>query len=118
MFSFKMNNDLPLNGEENAVLQVAVALPVDNTFSYRARGPLASKAKVGCRIEIPFRNRKVTGYILERRPEDSTKELKDVLKVLDDEPLFHASIIPFFKWMAEYYLYQELCYNMRVGETI
>ncbi len=31
--------------------------------------------------------------------------MKEVIEVLDAEPLFHAPLVPFFVWMADYYVY-------------
>jgi primosomal protein N' (replication factor Y) len=62
-------------------------------------------AKVGCRVEAPFGKRKVTGYILEHAAPEEDRDLKEIIRVLDPEPLFHPSLVPFFQWMSEYYLY-------------
>lgn len=86
-------------------ISVAVALPVSETFHYLIPDNLASRAEVGCRVLIPFRNRKVTGYILEKRSVDREEDLKEILDILDQEPLFHEGLVPFFRWMADYYRY-------------
>jgi primosomal protein N' (replication factor Y) len=56
-------------------------------------------------VEVPFGKRKATGYILEHEACTEDKELKEIAQVLDPEPLFHRSLVPFFQWMSEYYLY-------------
>jgi primosomal protein N' (replication factor Y) len=94
-----------LKVEQSVVLRVAVALPVWNTFHYTVPPQLLPKARVGCRVLAPFGKKKVTGYILERTPSSEERELRDVLDVLDREPLFHESTVPFFQWMAEYYMH-------------
>lgn len=94
-----------MNGSNNMMIRVAVALPVRDTFHYAVPQSLSSKARVGCRVLVPFGKRKVTGYILETLPDPRERELKDILETLDPEPLFHASMVPFFQWMAEYYMY-------------
>ncbi|MBN1103784.1 MAG: primosomal protein N' [Deltaproteobacteria bacterium] len=87
-------------------LRVALALPVKETFRYSVPDRFVTRARVGCRVLAPFRTRTVTGYILdaEDRP-PRQEELKDILDVLDEEPLFHGNLVPFFDWTAEYYLY-------------
>jgi primosomal protein N' (replication factor Y) len=55
-------------------------------------------------VEAPFGKRKVTGYILEYAAPAEDMELKEISRVLDPEPLFHPCLVPFFQWMAEYYL--------------
>ena len=62
-------------------------------------------AHVGCRALVPFNNRKVTGYILEKMPRNQDENLKEILEILDTESLFHSQLIPFFEWIAEYYIH-------------
>ena len=91
--------------ENLSCLRIAVSVPVKGTFSYTVPESLRPKARVGCRALVPFRNRKVTGYILERIPLNNDQDLKEILEVLDPEPLFHMQLVPFFEWMAEYYVH-------------
>ncbi|NNG08375.1 MAG: primosomal protein N' [Desulfobacteraceae bacterium] len=75
------------------------------TFFYAIPDNLLSKAEVGRRVSVPFRNRKVIGYILEKRHGDQEEGLKEILEVMDEEPLFTEGLVPFFRWMSDYYLY-------------
>ncbi|UCF57830.1 MAG: primosomal protein N', partial [Deltaproteobacteria bacterium] len=86
-------------------LRVAVALPVKETFFYAIPDNLLSKAEIGRRVLVPFRNRKVIGYILEKRSGNQEEGLKEILEVLDEEPLFPKGLVSFLQWMSEYYLY-------------
>jgi primosomal protein N' (replication factor Y) (superfamily II helicase) len=94
-----------LNTEKRFMLRVAVTLPVGETFHYTVPAQLLSGARVGCRVLVPFGKSKRTGYILERVPLSEERELKDIFQVLDSEPLFHENMVPFFQWMADYYLH-------------
>ena len=85
--------------------RIAVARPVKGTFHYRIPPEQAGAARVGCRALVPFRNRTVTGYILERVTAPEDRDLKDVLEIIDPEPLFNDRLVPFLEWMAEYYIY-------------
>jgi len=91
--------------EHRISVRVAVTLPVEGTYFYLVPSGLESKAQVGCRVEVPFGKRKVTGYILDRPASVEDRDLKEFTQVLDPEPLFHPSLVPFFQWMSEYYLY-------------
>ena len=86
-------------------LRIAVSVPVRETFSYAVPENLAPKAQVGYRVLVPFHNRKITGYILERVPDEKNRNLKKISKILDPEPLFHNQQVLFFEWMAGYYMY-------------
>ena len=85
--------------------RVAVCVPVQGTFTYAVPGHLEYGARVGCRIMVPFGNRRVTGYVLERVPCDGMDGLKEVLETPDGEPFFHPGLVPLFEWMAGYYLH-------------
>jgi primosomal protein N' (replication factor Y) (superfamily II helicase) len=89
------------------IIKVAMALPVRETYSYSVPEALRKSALIGRRVLAPFRNRKVTGYVTGIEPEthDDIKGIKDILEVLDDEPLFHEAMVPFFQWMADYYIF-------------
>jgi len=94
-----------LTPKDRYSLRIAVTLPVRDTFSYTVPDHLVSRADIGCRALVPFRNRKVIGYILEKEVTQNDNELKDILDILDPEPLFHHGIVPLFQWMADYYLH-------------
>jgi primosomal protein N' (replication factor Y) len=94
-----------LTDRHRPYLRVAVALPVRETFFYAIPDNLLSKAEVGRRVSVPFRNRKVIGYILEKRHGDQEERLKEILEVMDEEPLFPEGLVPFFRWVSDYYLY-------------
>lgn len=86
-------------------LRVAVALPVDETFLYTVPDDLAARAKTGMRVRVPFGNQKALGYILGEDANDQGQELKEIMEIMDTEPLFHDNLVPFFQWLADYYLY-------------
>ena len=88
---------------ENTYIEVAVALPVYKTFTYSVPEDLLPFISIGKRILVPFGRRRVTGYILGTSPEISSGEIKHILDVLDEQPLFPQSMIPFFQWMSDYY---------------
>ncbi|MBC8458399.1 MAG: primosomal protein N' [Deltaproteobacteria bacterium] len=94
-----------MNNGAQTCLRIAVSLPVKGSFFYRVPKNLAPRAHVGCRVMVPFRNRKITGYILEKTTQDDEQVLKEISDVLDPEPLFHKQLIPFFEWMADYYIH-------------
>ncbi|MBT8371049.1 MAG: primosomal protein N', partial [Deltaproteobacteria bacterium] len=86
-------------------IEVAVALPVHGTFSYAVPNSISFLIEPGKRILVPFGRRRVTGYVLGTSTHNIDKPLKKILDILDDEPLFAANMVPFFKWIADYYIY-------------
>lgn len=94
-----------LNDDNASYLKIAVSLPVRGTFFYAVPQRLKPLALIGCRVLAPFRNQKVTGYILENASDVHVRDMKEIADVLDTEPLFHNKMVPFFEWMADYYLH-------------
>ena len=86
-------------------IEVAIALPIYNTFTYSVPKDLADFTSVGKRVLVPFRNRRVTGYILDSCANVDQREIKSIIDVLDEKPLFPTTMIPFFRWIAEYYFH-------------
>lgn len=60
---------------------------------------------------VPFGQRSTTGYILGPGEQTTLKAIKHILDIIDENPLFPLSSIPFFKWIADYYIYP-------IGEVI
>jgi len=94
-----------LHGSDKLYVEVAVALPVSKTFTYEVPETFRALAAVGKRVMVPFRVRQVTGYILELLDTTDQEGVKSILDILDDQPLFPPSMIRFFRWIADYYLY-------------
>ncbi|MFH1488733.1 MAG: primosomal protein N' [Pseudomonadota bacterium] len=90
---------------EKKALRIAVVLPVKETYDYAVPDHLADRAQVGCRALVPFRNRKVIGYVLKKKSMTQERDLKEILEIMDSAPLFHEKIVPFFEWLADYYFY-------------
>ncbi|HSM91225.1 MAG TPA: primosomal protein N', partial [Desulfobacterales bacterium] len=84
-------------------IEVAVAMPVRGTFTYGVPEPFVLAAVPGVRVLAPFGRRRATGYILGRGGSPGQKEIKPILDILDESPVFPASMIPFFRWTADYY---------------
>ncbi len=85
--------------------EVAVLLPLYNTFVYRVPDHFAATAEPGMRVLVPFGKRRVTGYILKRQDTDQGFNAKAISDVLDDLPLFPESMIDLFKWVSGYYIH-------------
>ncbi len=92
-------------------IDVAVALPVFDTYTYQVPQSLVSLAAVGKRVLVPFGRRSITGYILGPPKPPAPEKIKLILDILDEKPLFPSSMIPFFKWISDYYLHP-------IGEVI
>jgi len=92
-------------------VEVAVAAPVGQTYSYLLPDTLAGvqepdQALVGRRVFVPFGTGRASGYILAvGQQQDSPFELKKVFDLIDAVPLFPAALVELFRWLAAYYHY-------------
>ena len=104
----KLNKSpMPVKRKEPAapVVEVAVALPVFGTFSYRVPEIWADAAEAGVRVLVPFKNRRATGYVLGPGEAPAGIDLLPIEDVLDPVPLLPESMLPWLRWMADYYLH-------------
>ncbi len=88
-------------------VEIALNLPIDKTFSYSVPDDLLTHLETltGCRVEVNFRNRKTVGYIINtavERPEGDY-EIKKILRVLDEKPLFGNPETDLAEWIARRY---------------
>ena len=94
-----MNSAAP----DDRVVTVAVAAPLFRLFDYRL--PAGSAPAPGSRVRVPFGRGQRIGFIVPRVAESGgvERELKHVLEIIDDEPLFDATMYHLLRWAADYY---------------
>jgi primosomal protein N' (replication factor Y) len=86
-------------------IDVSVALPLHKTFVYKVPEHLQGQCDLGMRVLVPFGRRRITGYVLGELESEGQFKAKNILDVLDDNPLFPPGEVPFFKWVADYYIH-------------
>ena len=86
-------------------IEVAIALPVYQTFTYSVPESFTVFMATGKRVLVPFGRRRETGYVFGQSQGSDIKEIKSILDILDEQPLFPSSMVPFFKWISDYYKY-------------
>jgi len=90
-------------------VEVALPLPLKQTFTYRLPVGLQENVKIGARLLVPFGKRQLTGYAvalhasLSPELEIDPATLKDAIELLDAEPLLTAEIVRLTQWAADYY---------------
>jgi primosomal protein N' (replication factor Y) len=86
-------------------VEVALPLPLFQTFTYAVEEGLANPVVVGSRVVVPLRNGKEIGVCigvsdvspLKRKP-------KAVLESPDSQPAISAPLLDLCRWMADYYI--------------
>ncbi len=90
------------------IVEVAVGLPVFKTFHYRIPERMIGSLRVGMRVLVPFKGRKVTGFsmdLVEKPPKGVEEKLREVEDLLDEAPLIDPQMLRFCRWISDYYLY-------------
>src|SRR5262245_57994528 len=85
------------------IVRVALDVPVDTLFDYRA--PEATAADIGRQVLVPFGKKMAVGVILERAnaSELPVERLKWVQEVRHDLPAFASDDLRLLRFAAEYY---------------
>jgi primosomal protein N' (replication factor Y) len=88
-------------------VDVALPVPLRRTFTYRVIGELAAPGavRVGHRVAVPFHGRKLAGIVLDAHERPPTFETRDVLGMLESEPVIDEEIGAFLRAASDYYLH-------------
>ncbi len=99
----------PFRGWRGLYAEIIIpsALPKNYTWSVPAH--LQETAKVGCRVEVNLGKNKKYAGIVKRLHDDKPEffETKDILNVLDVEPVVFEQQLKLWEWMASYYMCSE-----------
>jgi primosomal protein N' (replication factor Y) len=76
----------------------------DKIYHYSIPQKLSGKVKIGSQVTIPFGKRRDTGYVIGFVEKPDVKNVKDILDVESDSPLFNEDSVDLAKWMSSYYL--------------
>jgi primosomal protein N' (replication factor Y) len=82
---------------------VSLPVPLDHCFSYRLPLTLRRRVEPGCRVVVPFGSRKLTGVVLKVHDETPEGQIREVLQLLDEEPVLSDELIALGRWIANYY---------------
>ena len=92
-------------GELEDLWEVAVALPIFHTLTYRLPAALKDQARVGCLVRVPVGRQAVNGYLLGPVSAAPPVRLRRIQAVIDPLPRFGPEMVPLFRWLADYYQY-------------
>ncbi|MBE3575324.1 MAG: primosomal protein N' [Firmicutes bacterium] len=89
---------------------------LDQAFTYGVPASLAQEVQPGCRVLVPFGSRRLTGMAWKVRAAEPQLDrggpasgggagrLREILAVVDREPLLDAHLRQLVEWLAAYYL--------------
>jgi primosomal protein N' (replication factor Y) len=88
--------------------EVALPVPLRSLFTYAIPERLAGSICVGSRVLVPFRNRAMTGVVVEapvRRPDpERVKNVREIVEALDAIPALPPNLVELGRWVGGYYV--------------
>ena len=84
------------------VLVELKAKKIDKTFTYSVPDILKDKVSIGKRVLVPFSTQKLEGFILNISDyKDLDYEVKDIISVIDDQPVINSEMIELGKYISK-----------------
>lgn len=83
-------------------VEVALDLPVFDTYHYKVPETMAERAVIGMRVLAPVGHRKITGYIVSFSEPPENIELREILDFLDETPLFDEPMLRLYRFLSQY----------------
>ncbi|MFO0965467.1 MAG: primosomal protein N' [Gemmataceae bacterium] len=86
--------------------EVVFDRPLDHAYTYEVPDEWKADIGVGKRVLTPFGrgDRQTIGFCVGLSPRGPEREVKSILRVLDEEPLLSEALLKLTRWMADYYL--------------
>ncbi|MBI5206338.1 MAG: primosomal protein N' [Candidatus Firestonebacteria bacterium] len=83
---------------------IALPLPLP-LFTYSIPEELKNYISPGVRVLVPFRNKKLVGFIVKIReePPNETIEVKNILFILDKKTVIDKNLLKLAEWISSYY---------------
>src|SRR5579872_2727274 len=82
---------------------VSLPVPLDQLFTYSLPLTLQHRVKPGARVIVPFGPRKLTGVALTTHDNPPEIQVKDVLRLIDSEPVLSDELVGLGRWISGYY---------------
>lgn len=91
----------------------------DMTFTYHVPSNVEDNLLIGKRVLVPFSNRTVEGFVLGYDAKTDDYEIKDIIKIIDDEPVLNDELINLGIYMSKKYLCPLInCYQSMLPKAL
>lgn len=88
--------------------EVLIPLALPRNYTWAVPAHFADQVKPGCRVEVVLKNKKYAGLV--KRLHTQAPEAfapKEILNVLDTDPIIFPQQLQLWEWIAQYYLCSE-----------
>jgi primosomal protein N' (replication factor Y) (superfamily II helicase) len=92
--------------EQSIFADVILPLAVPQYYTYKVPDELLSGIKIGSRVTVALGKRRLYTAIVRRlhQTEPTGFEIRNILTLLDDNPIVNSIQINFWEWLADYYM--------------
>lgn len=84
--------------------KIVFAIPIDREFHYKIPEAMAAAVKVGARVRAPFGKSVRNGWCVGLSESAGVAEVKDILDVIDPDPLIDETGLKLARFIADRYL--------------
>ena len=91
---------------------------IDKIFTYSVPPALQNKINIGIRVQVPFGKQTLEGFVISF-VEKTDYETKDILEIIDDEPILNDELLELGKIMQEHTLATLIsCYQVMLPKAL
>ncbi len=83
--------------------QIVFPISIRKTFTYSIPDNLKEKIKPGQRALVPFGRENKSGFVVKLSPASDVKKAKEILDLIDEEPVITKDILELTRWVSDYY---------------
>lgn len=100
---------MSLDSEKKYTAEIIIPAALPKNYTWSVPAHLLESAKPGCRVEVNLgRSKKYAGIIKQVvEKQEELFETKDILNVLDTEPVVFEEQMKLWEWIAQYYMCSE-----------
>lgn len=97
-----------VSGKIKLYAEVVIPLLLPITYTWAIPSHLQEASKLGIRVEVALRNKKYAGIIKSLTNEKPAAfEPKEIINILDEEPLLYEFQLKLWTWISKYYMCSE-----------
>ncbi|HEY0355269.1 MAG TPA: primosomal protein N' [Flavisolibacter sp.] len=88
--------------------EVIIPLALPKNYTWLIPAQMLDTISIGCRVEVNLgKNKKYAGIVKRIHNEDPSFEVKEIINLLDTEPVVQSFQLQLWEWMANYYMCTE-----------
>ena len=83
--------------------EIVLDIPLNKKFHYKVPPSSTNQLEIGKRVKVPFGGRTAVGYCVGFTDISDVKTTKDIIHVIDKEPILNSKMLGVAEWMANFY---------------